>query len=263
VRLAFCPAVGEGPESLLEAVVSDGERIYGTNRWPPEPGVYDGVDVLYTFTSALGQAQTFDFVESEGIGQLDAQWIGRAPGEHITFQAKFTVPNDGTGADVGFQIDAVIAPAMAPSVDSARPSTTRPTAAWPAARGGCMPRSSTSAWPVRSPGTPATPPPVGPGSTPPTPPSLRLRTGPPGHTPSARNRSRPAAQRRSLATPPDALECRQQGAMSVQRAGSTCSPRSKIRRSAAGTRAPSGSGATALARLRLPSSSGDAPKNGR
>jgi hypothetical protein len=117
VRLAFGPAVGEGPESLLEVVVSDGERIYGTNSWPPEPGVYDGVDVLYTFTSAPGQAQTFDFVESEGIGQLDAQWVGRAPGEHITFQAKLTMPNDGTGADVGFQIDAVIAPAMVPSVD--------------------------------------------------------------------------------------------------------------------------------------------------
>lgn len=117
VRLAFGPPVGDGPESLLEVVVSDGERIYGTSSWPPEPGVYDGVEVVYTFTSAGGGAQVFDYVQSEGIGELDAQWVGKAPGEHITFQAKLTMPGDGAGADVGFEIDAVIAPGSVPSVE--------------------------------------------------------------------------------------------------------------------------------------------------
>ncbi|MCY0989547.1 hypothetical protein OV203_20570 [Nannocystis sp. ILAH1] len=66
------------------------------------------------------------------------------------------------------------------------------------------------------------------------------------------------------AAAPDTLERRSKAAMSGQRrAGSTCSPRSMIRHSAAGTRAPSGGGAISLARVRLRSSSGEAPTNGR
>lgn len=117
VRIAFGPVVGDGPESLLHVAVGDGERSYGTNEWPPPAGAYDGVSVRYTFRESPDIARTFDLAADKGAGQVTALWVPHATGEHIMLDAKLSMPGDDTGAQLGFTIDAVIAPLAAPTVE--------------------------------------------------------------------------------------------------------------------------------------------------
>lgn len=115
VRLAIGPAVGDGPQGLLEAVVEDGEGEYGTSQWPPEPGAYEGLAAVFTLAATGEQPRTWNFETDEGIGMLWATWVPRRTGEHIILDAKLEMPATGGGAKVGFYVDAVIAPASAPT----------------------------------------------------------------------------------------------------------------------------------------------------
>lgn len=115
-RLAIGPAVGEGPQALLEVVVEDGEREYGTSMFPPEPGAYDGMSAVFTLFAAGEPPRVWDFEADQGIGMLWVTWVPRRTGEHIILDAKLEMPADGTGAQVGFTIDAVVAPAS-PATD--------------------------------------------------------------------------------------------------------------------------------------------------
>lgn len=111
VRLAFGPTVGDGPQARLEIVVDDGEREYGTNTWPPEPGAYAGVSVVFTQAAEGEPSRTWDYAADEGIGPLSATWVPRRTGEHIILDAKLTIPAVEPGVQIGFTIDAVVAPA--------------------------------------------------------------------------------------------------------------------------------------------------------
>lgn len=115
VRLAFGPAVGEGPRGRLEVIIDDGEREYGPSSWPPEPGVYDHISVLFTLAAEGEPPRTWDYAADEGIGPLWATWVPRRTGEHIIFDAKLEIPAVGAGAQVGFTVDAVVAPASPPN----------------------------------------------------------------------------------------------------------------------------------------------------
>ncbi len=114
VRLAFGPTVDDGPQGRLEIVVDDGEREYGTNSWPAEPGAYDGISVVFTLAAEGELPRTWDYAADEGIGPLWATWVPRRTGEHIILDAKLTIPAVDPGAQVGFYIDAVVAPASPP-----------------------------------------------------------------------------------------------------------------------------------------------------
>jgi hypothetical protein len=107
VRLAFGPAVGDAPRSLLEVVVSAGEGKYSIDGWPPPPGAYDGLSATYTVADAGGTEQ-WDLVSDEGLGSLDATWIPGAPGEHIVMSAKLTLGHTDDAPQVGFDVDAVV-----------------------------------------------------------------------------------------------------------------------------------------------------------
>lgn len=115
-RVAFGPAVGDGPQALLEVVVHDGEREYGTSTWPPEgPDAYAGVSVIFILSADGEPPRTWDFAADQGIGTVIAQWVPRRTGEHVFLDGKLDVPGSGDGAQIGFTIDAVVAPASPPT----------------------------------------------------------------------------------------------------------------------------------------------------
>jgi hypothetical protein len=103
VRLAFGPAVGDAPQHLLEIVLSDGERTYGTSTSPAEPGAYEGFSLRHT-VRAGDVVRTYDFAAEQGIGLVEAPWIPRVPGHYIVTSGKLQMPGDGTGAHVGFDL---------------------------------------------------------------------------------------------------------------------------------------------------------------
>lgn len=115
VRLAFGPIVGEGPQSMLEVQVTDGERAYEVNTWPPAPEDYAGVTVVYTLRDDMGKVRTWDLAADKGTGFVNATWVPTSKGHHIILDAKLMIPGGEADAQVGFYVDAVVAPASGPT----------------------------------------------------------------------------------------------------------------------------------------------------
>ncbi len=111
VRLAFGPAVGDQPQHLLEVVASDGERSYSVDGFPPPPGAYDGMNAVYTVIGMNG-TKVRDYAMNQGTGFLDVVWVPRQSGEHIVANAKLSMGMGGADPLIGFDVDAVIAPAV-------------------------------------------------------------------------------------------------------------------------------------------------------
>lgn len=115
VRVAFGPVAGDGPQSLLEIVVSDGEGEYNQPQWPPPPDAYAGVEATYTVHLPPDAPRIFDYEADEGIGLIIATWVPKGPGEHIRLDAKLSIPAD-QGAELNVTVDVVVGSDVGPAI---------------------------------------------------------------------------------------------------------------------------------------------------